>query len=144
MTTNDQPSPTRPIQTPHSAPESSTGPDQLEWTAWGGGHHYIAATRTAGNYSVYFGDAFENPHRWHTAYWREIQGSLNVDDCGELYRGDDLNEALAAAQQHHKATLRRLAWEQYMRDNDPPPPRKLGCCNGGPQWAHAWTCPTLP
>lgn len=119
VTTNDQPSPTDPTPTPHSEPESSTGPDKLEWTERGDGHHYIAATHSGGNYSVYFGDAFENPHRWHTVCWRENQGSLNVDR-GELYRGDDLDEALAAAQQHHRATLRSLAWEQYMRDNDPP------------------------
>ncbi|BAX98873.1 hypothetical protein MSTE_03573 [Mycobacteroides stephanolepidis] len=119
MTTNDQPSPTDPTPTPPSEPESSTGPNQLEWTARGDGHHYNAATRSGGNYSVYFGDAFENPHQWHTVCWREHHGSLTVDR-GELYRGDDLNEALAAAQAHHNATLRRLAWEQYMRDNDPP------------------------
>lgn len=119
VTTNDQPSPTDPTPTPHSEPESSTGPDKLEWTERGDGHHYFAATHSGGNYSVYFGDAFENPHRWHTVCWRGDEGSLTVDR-GELYRGDDLDEALAAAQQHHRATLRRLAWEQYMLDNDPP------------------------
>ncbi|AMU73717.1 hypothetical protein BAB79_02785 [Mycobacteroides abscessus] len=69
---------------------------------------------------MYFGDAFENPHRWHTVCWKEEQGAYTPPPTSELYRGDDLDEALAAAQQHHNATLRRLAWEQYMRDNDPP------------------------
>lgn len=120
MTTNDQPSPTHPTQTPPSEPESSTGPDQLEWTHRGDGHHYFAATNIGASYSVYFGDAFENPHRWHTVCWKEEQGAYTPPPTSELYRGDDFDEALAAAQQHHNATLRRLAWEQYMRDNDPP------------------------
>lgn len=120
MTTNDQPSPTHPTQTPHSEPESSTGPDQLGWDERAGGY-YLTAKVSHGSYAAYFGDAFENPHRWHAVYWREEQSIYNpaVTTC-HLYRGDDLDEALAAAQQHHKAALRRLAWEQYMRDNDPP------------------------
>ncbi|MDO3058493.1 MULTISPECIES: hypothetical protein [Mycobacteriaceae] len=70
-----------------------------------------------------------------------------------VYRGVCEDDALAAAQRHHDARQRALAWERYMLDNDPPkadlearihalenPP----CCEGGPQWGHAWTCPKCP
>lgn len=71
----------------------------------------------------------------------------------EIYCGESESEAIEAVEAHRAARVRRLAWERYMLDNDPPkadlearvnalesPP----CCEGGPQWGHAWTCPKCP
>ncbi|WP_157901262.1 hypothetical protein [Mycobacteroides franklinii] len=136
MTTNDQPSPTDPTPTPHSEPESSTGPDQLEWTE--PKPSVFHADTKGGRYVVYDRSLYSSTG-WMTVYLQD-RGLPTA----HLYKGHSEAEARAAAQAHHNTMIRRLAWEQYMRDNDPPRPRKLGCCNGGPQWGHAWTCPTLP
>ncbi|WP_186380680.1 hypothetical protein [Mycobacteroides abscessus] len=37
-----------------------------------------------------------------------------------IYEGDDGPAAVAAAESHHAARTRRLAWERYMAENDPP------------------------
>ncbi|MDO3312382.1 Uncharacterised protein [Mycobacteroides abscessus subsp. abscessus] len=124
MTTNDQHSPTDPTQTPHSEPESSTGPNQLTWYEQAGGYRYIATPRN-GRYSVYFDVPSVRPHRWHTIYWTEDQSQYTPAAPRELYRGDDLDAAKAAAQQHHTAAMRLIAWEQYMLDNDPPAPSTM-------------------
>ncbi|SHY98391.1 Uncharacterised protein [Mycobacteroides abscessus subsp. abscessus] len=49
-------------------------------------------------------------------------------------------EAKMLCQNDYKKVARVLSWVQYILDNDPPPRRKLGCCNGGPQWGHDWNC----
>ncbi|WP_078278560.1 hypothetical protein [Mycobacteroides franklinii] len=38
----------------------------------------------------------------------------------EVYLGDSVADAIAAANAHHAAHTRRLAWERYMAENDPP------------------------
>lgn len=53
-------------------------------------------------------------------------------------------EAKMLCQSDYQQVARMLSWVQYILDNDPPPPRKLGCCNGGPQWGHDWNCRTTP
>lgn len=81
--------------------------------------------------------------------WRETAVSIWVD----IGRGGKRQEAMAVATAHHAARVRRLAWERYMKENDPPPAdleTRIGalenppCCEGGPQWGHAWTCPKCP
>ncbi len=37
-----------------------------------------------------------------------------------LYEGDSESDAYAAVAAHHVARTRRLAWERYMAENDPP------------------------
>ncbi|OTR22556.1 hypothetical protein B9M80_09640 [Mycobacteroides abscessus] len=38
----------------------------------------------------------------------------------EVHLGDSESDALAAAEAHHVTRTRRLAWERYMAENDPP------------------------
>lgn len=38
----------------------------------------------------------------------------------DLYIGGSKKKAIAAAEAHHIARTRRLAWERYMAENDPP------------------------
>ncbi len=50
--------------------------------------------------------------------WRATFGKfLPIED---LYLGASEAEAMAAVEAHHAARYRRLAWERYMAENDPP------------------------
>ncbi len=49
-------------------------------------------------------------------------------------------EAKLQCQNDYQKVARMLSWVQYILDNDPPPPLKLPCCNGGPQLRHDWNC----
>lgn len=127
MTTNAQPSPTRPTQTPHSEPESSTGPDQLTWAYHAypgnprGGSWY--ATTTHGAYLI----SRETPAPHDV--WGVLFGPAPHTAAGPkaptIESPGPLREMKAAVEQHHRAVLRKLAWQRYMLDNDPPAPRTM-------------------
>ncbi len=59
--------------------------------------------------------------------WRESPYSIWID----LGRGGTRQEAMAVATAHHVARMRRLAWERYMQENDPPiaPSRRVVISN---------------
>lgn len=50
--------------------------------------------------------------------WEVFHGYAIAEN--RIHVGDDESEALAAAEAHHVARTRRLAWERYMAENDPP------------------------
>lgn len=52
---------------------------------------------------------------WIAGYWDYLTSREQY-----LYRGPAESDAMLAAQSHHEATCRRLAWERYMAENDPP------------------------
>ncbi|MDO3327496.1 hypothetical protein [Mycobacteroides abscessus] len=122
MTTNDQPSPTDPTQTPPSEPEYSTGPEQLEWEYRGDPYSRLGgtwhATTTHGAYLI----SREMPAPrdvWGVLYGRAPHTAA-APNAPTIESPGPLDEVKSAVERHHRATLRRLAWEQYMRDNDPP------------------------
>lgn len=52
------------------------------------------------------------------AKWRARFGKYTLSE--DLYQGGSKKGALTAAEAHHTARSRRLAWERYMAENDPP------------------------
>lgn len=50
--------------------------------------------------------------------WRARFGKYTLSE--DLYQGGSKKKALAASEAHHLARTRRLAWERYMAENDPP------------------------
>lgn len=88
--------------------------EPLQWEAqeYGCGHD---ARSGSGRYTVWPVEG-----EWRVSY--HDGGSHGM----YLYRGPSLSGGMAAAQAHHDATARRLAWERYMAENDPP--ERPYCC----------------
>lgn len=92
---------------------------ELEWVPKPNPRH-ATGTRCAdsgdgGRYSVaqrHFGDS----HEWVTEFSHPSIGFMNE----VVHYGKDEAAAVEAARRHHDARIRRLKWERYMLDNDPP------------------------
>lgn len=57
--------------------------------------------------------------KYGASSWQVLFG-VGYQTPKEVYLGDSESDAIAAAEAHHVARIRRLAWERYMAENDPP------------------------
>ncbi|WJR32438.1 hypothetical protein P3F83_18175 [Mycobacteroides immunogenum] len=122
MTTNDLPSPTDPTQTPPSEPESSTGPEQLTWQYREDPYNRLSgawhATTTHGAYLI--SREMSAPRDVWGVLYGPAPHTATGPKAPTIESPGPLHVVKAAVEQHHRGVLRRLAWEQYMLNNDPP------------------------
>ncbi|OHU02529.1 hypothetical protein BKG71_03585 [Mycobacteroides chelonae] len=53
--------------------------------------------------------------------WQTFRSGPDVENHSErIFLGFDRARAMRMAEEHHAENVRRLAWERYMQENDPP------------------------
>lgn len=63
----------------------------------------------------------------HTEYYIDPEGEHRCATCDKW-----LEPGTYDIDDHHRSETRKAS------------PHPMSCCDGGPQWGHAWNCPKCP